>query len=76
MLSRTLKPIAFGVFAAGLALSSLPVQADPLPNLTNLNFLSYTGATPKNYFTAVNPTGWSPAVVCSGMGRGFCIVPH
>jgi len=25
---------------------------------------------------AVNPTGWSPAVVCSGMGRGFCIVPH
>ena len=36
-------------------------QADviPLPGLVNLNFLSYSGASPKNSFTSVNPTGWT-----------------
>jgi len=31
----------------------------PLPGLTNLNFLTYTGSAPKNSFTSVNPTGWT-----------------
>ncbi|HTT11138.1 MAG TPA: PEP-CTERM sorting domain-containing protein [Burkholderiaceae bacterium] len=44
---------------AGLSLLAGSVQADPLPNLTNLNFLTYTGAAPKNYFNTVDPTGWT-----------------
>jgi hypothetical protein len=43
-----------------LSLLSWSVQADPvLPNLTNLNFLSYTGSAPKNSFGNVDPTGWT-----------------
>jgi PEP-CTERM motif len=30
-----------------------------LPGLTNLDFLSYTGSAPKNYFTNVDPSGWT-----------------
>jgi hypothetical protein len=45
---------------SGLMLAALSAQAFPvLPGLTNLNFLSYTGSTPKNSFTNVNPTGWT-----------------
>jgi hypothetical protein len=41
--------------AAGVA-----EAADPhLPGLTNQTFTSYTGSAPKNYFTNVDPTGWS-----------------
>ena len=44
---------------AGLSFLACSAQADPLPNLTNLNFLTYTGAAPKNSFGAVDPTGWT-----------------
>lgn len=57
MLSRSVKSIVFGMVAAATA--SFSAQAVPLPNLTNLNFLSYSGASPKNNFAAVNPTGWT-----------------
>lgn len=43
---------------AALALAC-GAQAIPLPGLVNLNFLSYSGSAPKNYFTNVNPTGWT-----------------
>ena len=56
MLTRLLKFVALG----GLSLLACSAQAFPvLPGLTNLNFLSYTGAPPKNSFTSVNPTGWT-----------------
>jgi hypothetical protein len=52
--------LAVGVFVAGLSLFSPSSQADPfLPGVQNLNFLSYTGTAPKNYFTSVNPVGWT-----------------
>lgn len=57
MLSRSTKSIVFGLLTAGLV--SVSAQAVPLPNLTNLNFLNYSGASPKNSFSAVNPTGWT-----------------
>ncbi|HYP68016.1 MAG TPA: PEP-CTERM sorting domain-containing protein [Thiobacillaceae bacterium] len=45
---------------AGLSLLVGSANAFPLlPNLTNLNFLQYTGAAPKNSFGAVNPVGWT-----------------
>jgi hypothetical protein len=50
---------AIGFAAIGLSLFAHTAQATPLPGLTNLNFLSYTGASPKNYFTNVNPSGWT-----------------
>lgn len=31
---------------------------DYLPNVANLDFTAYTGSTPKDYFTNVNPVGW------------------
>jgi hypothetical protein len=34
-------------------------HADPLPNLTNLDFTQYTGSAPKGPFTSVNPVGWT-----------------
>ncbi len=46
--------------AISLSLLAVPAQANPtLPGLTNLNFLSYSGSAPKNYFNNVNPTGWT-----------------
>ena len=54
------KTSAIGIFAVGFSLLTLPAEADtPLPGLTNLNFLTYTGAAPKNTFVNVNPTGWT-----------------
>jgi hypothetical protein len=50
--------VGLSVIALSLGLSQ-PAHAVPLPGLTNLNFLSYTGSAPKNTFTAVNPTGWT-----------------
>ncbi|HUO99073.1 MAG TPA: PEP-CTERM sorting domain-containing protein [Rhizomicrobium sp.] len=38
---------------------TLPAAATPLPGLVNLNFLNYTGASPKNYFNNVQPVGWT-----------------
>lgn len=54
------KSIAIGISAIGLSLFAYSTQAAPfLPNVSNLNFTSYTGSAPKDYFTAVNPTGWT-----------------
>ncbi len=51
---------ALGVAAVGLSLFTPSAHADPfLPGVKNLNFLDYTGSTPKNYFTNVNPVGWT-----------------
>ncbi len=52
--------VSFGVAVLSVVLVASSAQADPvLPNLTNLNFLSYTGSAPKNYFVNVDPTGWT-----------------
>ena len=46
--------------ALTLPLAMQQAKADPaLPGLSNLNFETYTGSNPKNYFPNVNPTGWS-----------------
>jgi hypothetical protein len=59
---------AVGLCAIGCSFVSQPAKADtPLPNLTNLNFVQFTGSAPKGCFTAgcnggepsVNPTGWT-----------------
>lgn len=42
-------------FGAEQAMAANPV----LPNLTNLNFQTYSGTNPKDCFTCVNPAGWS-----------------
>jgi hypothetical protein len=57
MITRLIKLLfLFG----GLLLLGTSAQAFPvLPGLTNLNFLSYTGSAPKNYFQNVQPTGWT-----------------
>ncbi len=62
--------IAVGVFAFGFSLFTHPAQAVDLPGLTNLNFVNYTGNAPKDYFTSVNPTGWS-----GGTGLIFITAP-
>ncbi len=49
-----------GISAVALAGFTYSAQAYPaLPNLTNLNFNSYTGSPPKGSFTSVNPVGWT-----------------
>ena len=55
------KSAAVGLAAIGLALGLAgAAEAGPaLPNLQNLNFLQYTGSAPKNYFTNVDPVGWT-----------------
>ena len=55
------KSAGVGLSAIALSLGLVgSAQADPfLPNLENLNFLSYTGSAPKNYFTNVDPVGWT-----------------
>lgn len=53
------KSFYFATTALSLSLVAFAAKADPLPNLTNLNFESYTGSSPKGSFTSVNPTGWT-----------------
>jgi hypothetical protein len=53
------KSFALSLLAIGFSLATFSAQADTLPGLTNLNFLSYTGTAPKDTFTNVNPTGWT-----------------
>jgi hypothetical protein len=54
------KSVVFGFFAIGFSLLTNSAKADPaLPNLTNLNFLNFTGSAPKNSFAAVDPVGWT-----------------
>ena len=61
-------PAAMTLLSLGLVGSA---QADLfLPNLENLNFLQYTGAPPKNSFTAVDPVGWT-----GGSGLIFIVAP-
>lgn len=43
---------------AGLSAVTFSATADVLPAY-NLTFQQYTGVTPKNYFTAVDPVGWT-----------------
>ena len=52
------KTCAAGFLAIGLLSNSAKADT-PLPNLTNLNFLTYTGTNPKDTFTNVKPTGWT-----------------
>jgi hypothetical protein len=58
-LLRKLAAVGLPILAlSGVVGSS--AKADPLlPNLPNLNFLSYTGLAPKNPFPLVAPTGWT-----------------
>jgi hypothetical protein len=44
--------------AAGLVFLACAAQADVLPAY-NLTFSDYTGAAPKNYFSNVQPVGWT-----------------
>ena len=44
--------------AASLSLLACASQSQTLP-ATNLDFTQYTGSTPKDYFTNVNPVGWT-----------------
>ncbi len=54
------KAFALGFVAIGLSLVTNSALADPaLPGLTNLNFVNFTGSSPKNPFTMVDPTGWT-----------------
>lgn len=60
MHTRLQKSIAIGISALGLSFLANTAQAFPvLPNVQNLNFVNYTGTAPKDYFTNVNPVGWT-----------------
>src|SRR5579863_8473867 len=69
---RVCRPVVTaGLAALSLVLVVSSAQADPvLPNLTNLDFLSFTGSAPKAEFTAVDPTGWT-----GGSGLIFIATP-
>jgi hypothetical protein len=51
--------LTIGYFGLGFSLLTHSAQAGTLPDLLNLNFLSYTGSSPKGSFSSVDPTGWS-----------------
>jgi len=71
MMSVLRKSVVFGFLAIGFSLSTHSVKADPaLPNLTNLNFVDFTGSAPKNYFGNVDPVGWT-----GGSGLIFIAAP-
>ena len=54
------KSLAIGLGVVGSFVVAHPVLANPfLPGLTNLDFVSYTGTAPKDYFTNVDPVGWT-----------------
>lgn len=51
---------AVSLCVLGFSFFASSASADPfLPGVKNLNFLSYTGFAPKNYFTNVDPVGWT-----------------
>lgn len=62
-MSRSFRRSAYIASTLALSLVGYATNANaanpPLPGLTNLNFLSYTGSAPKNSFSSVNPTGWT-----------------
>lgn len=64
------KLAAAGALAFALASGPAHAVVNPLPGLTNLNFLTYSGSAPKNYFTNVNPDGWT-----GGSGLIFIATP-
>ena len=68
-MSKTFCSLAV-IAAVGALVASGSAAAIPLPGLTNLNFLSYTGSNPKNYFNNVDPTGWT-----GGTGLIFIVKP-
>jgi PEP-CTERM motif len=71
MRSALLRSVAVGIAAVGMTITAYPALANPfLPGLVNLNFLSYSGSPPKNYFNSVNPTGWT-----GGSGLIFITAP-
>src|SRR5664279_168445 len=43
----------------GFSLLACSAQAGFLPNVSNLNFINYTGSAPKGSFSSVNPVGWT-----------------
>ena len=49
--------VGFSVLALSVAANSAHATTY-LPNVSNLNFLDYTGSTPKGRFTDVKPVGW------------------
>ncbi len=72
-MSRSFRMSAYVASTIALSLTgyATDANADPaLPGLTNLNFLSYSGSTPKNSFSSVNPTGWT-----GGSGLIFITTP-
>jgi hypothetical protein len=57
---RLCKSAAIGLPAIALSLGlACSAQAAYLPNVSNLNFVNYTGSAPKGCFTCVNPVGWT-----------------
>ena len=54
-----LKTFTLAAAAATLIGAAGVAHADPLPNLTNLDFTQYTGSAPKGPFTSVAPVGWT-----------------
>src|ERR1700761_1650353 len=58
-ISTMLKTFKVAAMAATLIGMAGVAHADPLPNLTNLDFSQYTGSAPKGSFTSVNPVGWT-----------------
>jgi hypothetical protein len=58
-------PVRFRLFylassALSLSFVSFTAEADPsLPNLTNLDFATYSGIAPKGSFSSVDPAGWT-----------------
>jgi hypothetical protein len=53
------KTLTISFLGLGFPFLTHSVQAGTLPNLSDLNFLSYSGSSPKGSFTSVGPTGWT-----------------
>jgi hypothetical protein len=73
---RTLGRVgSIGPLVISLSLFTYSAKADFLPNVSNLNFVNYTGSAPKGAFTSVNPVGWtggSGLIFIDGPGSPGC----
>ncbi|MGH8318340.1 MAG: hypothetical protein ACREUL_10220 [Steroidobacteraceae bacterium] len=59
-MTQSIQRAVYGVSTAvGLALAASTALATPLPNLVNLDFDMYSGSSPKQTFTSVDPKGWT-----------------
>jgi hypothetical protein len=56
---RKLASVSLPAIAVALGWAGSVQAAPTLPNVSNLNFVDYSGSNPKNSFTAVNPVGWT-----------------